>query len=553
MDLKSELIKEISNQINESIILEVPPNPILGDYALPCFKLSKKPHEIQKLLKLPKFIEKTEIKGPYLNFFINKTFLAELTINQILKEKEKYGSKLLKERVVIEFPSPNTNKPLHIGHARNIILGQAVCNLLKFMGNEVIVVNLNNDRGVHICKSMLAYALFGNNDSPEKSNKKSDHFVGDYYVKFAKAAKENPKLEEEAQEYLRKWEAGDKKILELWKKMNNWAFEGFRETYKKFDLKIDKEYFESNIYKNGKEIILEALEKHQVQKKPEGAIFIDLSKEGLGEKILLRGDGTSIYITQDIYLAILKYKEFKFDKSIFVSAVEQKHHFKVLFTILKKLGNLWADKLYHLSYGMVNLESGRMKSREGNVVDSDDLIEELNKMAIEEIDKRYNEITKKEKEKRSNSIAMAALRYYYLKIDHEKDITFKPEESIRFEGDTGPYIQYTHARASSIIKKSEKTLKIKNYQLGEKESKLIKVLSEFPQAVENAHSQLSPHIITNYSFHLAQTFNEFYHSCQVLNESNKDVRLSRLALVKAAKHVLKNSLNLLGIEAPEQM
>ena len=310
MDLKSELIKEISNQINESIILEVPPNPILGDYALPCFKLSKKPHEIQKLLKLPKFIEKTEIKGPYLNFFINKTFLAELTINQILKEKEKYGSKLLKERVVIEFPSPNTNKPLHIGHARNIILGQAVCNLLKFMGNEVIVVNLNNDRGVHICKSMLAYALFGNNDSPEKSNKKSDHFVGDYYVKFAKAAKENPKLEEEAQEYLRKWEAGDKKILELWKKMNNWAFEGFKETYKKFDLKIDKEYFESNIYKNGKEIILEALEKHQVQKKPEGAIFIDLSKEGLGEKILLRGDGTSIYITQDIYLAILKYKEF---------------------------------------------------------------------------------------------------------------------------------------------------------------------------------------------------------------------------------------------------
>ncbi|MEK6825763.1 MAG: arginine--tRNA ligase [Nanoarchaeota archaeon] len=555
--LAKHLKKDSSSIIS---LLEVPQDPTHGDYAFPCFILAKEmkknpvqiAQELANSLKLLKEIEKIEAKGPYLNFFINRALLAQQTLKTILKEKEKYGSQKIKGKVVIEFPSPNTNKPLHLGHARNIVLGQAVTNLLNFVGNDVQVANLYNDRGVHICKSMVAYEKFGKGESPEKAKSKTDHFVGDYYVKFTQEAKDNKQFEEEAQECLKKWESGDKKTRELWKKMNSWAFKGFEETYKLFDLKIKHNYYESNIYNKGKEIVFEGVKKGIVKKKEDGAFFIDLTPYDMGEKILLRADGTSIYTTQDIYLALLKYTEFKFDKSLYVSASEQNYHFKALFKILELLGYSWAKNLTHLSYGMVNLESGRMKSREGNVVDSDNLISDMKMMANEEIEKRHKEIPLKEKEHRSHTIVMAALRYYFLKVDRTKDVTFKPEESLKFEGDTGPYLLYTYARAQSILSKA-KSAKAKKQalpQLSDKEKQLIIHLTKFPQIVQSAYASYAPNLIANYSYQLAQSFNEFYHSHQVIGSPEEAFRLK---LVQASSLVLKNSLSLLGIPVLEKM
>ncbi len=540
-------------------LVEVPQDSTNGDYSFPCFSLTKElkksPMEIAQNLssniKLPKELEKIEAKGSYLNFFINRNLLAVQSLKEILKQKDKYGSQKNKCKVVIEFPSPNTNKPLHLGHARNIILGQAVTNILQFMGDNLQVTNLYNDRGVHICKSMVAYEKFGKGDSPEKSKRKSDHFVGDYYVKFAQEAKENKQFEEEAQKALKKWEEGDKKTLALWKKMNSWAFKGFEETYQLFNLKIKHNYYESDIYNKGKEIVFEGLKKGILKKKEDGAFFIDLTPHDMGEKILLRADGTSIYTTQDIYLALLKYKEFKFDKSIYVSASEQNYHFKALFKILELLGYPWAKNLIHLSYGMVNLESGRMKSREGNVVDSDNLIADMKLMANEEIEKRHQDISEKEKNHRSQAIVMAALRYYFLKVDKTRDVTFKPEESLKFEGDTGPYLLYTYARAQSILEKAKKGKKsLKIPALTDKEKQLFIHLTKFPEVVAYAHSSLAPNFIANYSFQLAQLFNEFYHSHQVIGSPEEAFRVE---LVKAFSQVLKNALSLLEISTLDKM
>ncbi len=540
-------------------LVEVPQDSTHGDFAFPCFTLSKElkksPIEIatnlSSKLKLPKEFEKIEAKGPYLNFFINRNLLAQQTLKAILKEKDKYGSQKKKEKIVIEFPSPNTNKPLHLGHARNIITGQAVTNILEFVGNKVNVTNLYNDRGVHICKSMIAYEKFGKGNSPEKAKRKSDHFVGDYYVKFAQEAKDNKKFEDEAQECLKKWEAGDKKTRELWKKMNSWAFKGFEETYKLFDLNIKHNYYESDIYNKGKEIVLEGVKKGIVKKKEDGAFFVDLTPYDMGEKILLRADGTSIYTTQDIYLALLKYSEFKFNKSLYVSASEQNYHFKALFKILELLGYPWAKNLVHLSYGMVNLESGRMKSREGNVVDSDNLISDMKIMANEELEKRHKDLSPKEKELRARAIVMAGLRYYFLKVDRTKDVTFKPEESLKFEGDTGPYLLYTYARAQSILGKAKGARK-KQFisSLTDKEKQLIVYLAKFPEIVSAAYIAFAPNLVANYAYQLAQSFNEFYHTHQVIGSSEEAFRLQ---LVEASSQVLKNALTLLGIEVLQKM
>lgn len=539
-------------------LIEVPPSPELGDYAFPCFSLAREmkknpaeiANELSKKIKSNE-LEKVESKGPYINFFLNRHFLASSILKEVLKKKDKYGSPSIKRKAVIEFPSPNTNKPLHIGHARNLVIGQAVSNLLRFSGNTLNIVNLNNDRGVHICKSMLAYEKFGKNDSPEKSMRKSDHFVGDYYVKFAQASKEHPALEQEAQEMLQKWEKGDKKTLNLWKKMNNWALSGFRETYKKFGYKPDKEFFESDIYNKGKKIILSSLKEKKIYVKDDGAIAINLEKEGYGEKILLRADGTSIYITQDIYLALLKQKKFKPDASIIISATEQNYHFKVLFTVLEKLGFSWSKTLSHLSYGMVNLESGRMKSREGTVVDSDDLIKEMESLALTEIEKRYKNLSDKEKKLRAEAIALAALRYYFLKIEKGKDMTFKPEESIQFEGDTGPYLLYTYARAKSIIRKSNSSKKLSiPKSISDSEKNLLKHLSVFSSQVSQAYQELAPHIIATYVFQLAKLFNEFYHAERVIGSEKESFRL---ALVECTAQVLKNGLHLLNIYTLEEM
>ena len=536
-------------------LLEVPPSPELGDYAFPCFTLSrierKNPVEIAKDLakniETGKELERVQAVGPYINFFVNKQKLAE----QIIKIDKDFGKQKQKNKIMVEFPSPNTNKPLHLGHLRNMSLGESVSRILEFQGNKVIRSNLNNDRGIHICKSMVAYEKFGKSNTPEKAKKKSDHFVGDYYVLYHQKLKQNPELEQETQECLRKWEAGDKKTIALWKKMNNWAFEGFKETYKLFGISPNKTYFESKTYKKGKEIVQDGLKKGIFEKKEDNSVVINIGKQGnedLGEKILLRADGTSVYVTQDIYLAKLKQKEYNLDTSIYVVGNEQNYHFKVLFTILKKLG--FKQSLHHLSYGMVELPEGKLKSREGKIVDADNLILETQSLAKQELIRRYK-LSKKELEERSLKIALSAIKFTLLKVDASKNMLFNPKEAVSFEGDTGPYLQYSYARASSIIRKSKKThQKPSINKLEASEIKLIKKLLDFPKITQLSSNKLNPAFLANYSVELAQIFNEFYHSCQVIGDKQESFRLQ---LVDKFRIIMKNSLELLGIEAIEEM
>lgn len=563
--LKKEV--ELSKKEIENLI-EIPPNSEMGDFAFPCFVLSKtlkqQPHEIAKDLRKKinptDEIESVVVNGPYLNFFVNKKLFSENLINEILEQKEKFGSKKFNLKGMIEFPSPNTNKPLHLGHLRNMAIGESLARIAEFYGEEVIRANLNNDRGIHICKSMVAYQKFGKNKTPGKT--KSDHFVGEFYVKFNKKSKINKKLEDDAKECLRKWEAGDKETIALWKKMNKWALDGFRETYKLFKIKHDRNYYESEIYNYGKEIVAEGIKKRIFKKQKDGSVIINLKKENLGEKILLRADGTSVYITQDLYLAKLKDKEFDLDWSIYVVGNEQDYHFNVLFAILKKLG--YDLELKHLSYGMVNLPEGKMKSREGTVVDADDLIKNVQNLVKKELTSR-TKLSKKELESRSLKIALAAIKYFLLKVDIKKNMLFNPKESINFEGDTGPYLLYSYARASSILRRVTQAhtgsskiqtkakprpakTEIKNFE--KQEFELAKKLSQFPEVVLSAYKNYNPSLIANYSYELAKTFNEFYHACPVINSENQNFRLN---LVKSFRIVLKNSLNLLGIETLEEM
>ena len=479
--------------------------------------------------------------------------IAENLMQEIYTKKDDFGKNILgvKNKTMIEFPSPNTNKPLHLGHLRNMSIGESVSRILEFSSENVIRANLNNDRGVHICKSMLAYQKWGENKKPTKKLK-SDHLVGDFYVMFAMKAKDNPKLEEEAQKMLLAWEQGDKEVVKLWAKMNLWALEGFKETFKKFGIFHNKEYFESKLYKEGKDIILDGVAKKVFVKEADGAIAVDLTKEGLGKKYLLRADGTSIYITQDIYLAKLKFDEFKINKSIYVVGNEQDYHFQVLFSILDKLNLLKKENLHHLSYGMVNLPEGKMKSREGTVVDADDLIASVSDLVKKELKKRAK-LSKEELENKSLTIALAAIKYMLLKVDTKKEMTFNPKESISFEGDTGPYLLYSYARANSILTKVKKIQSSYNTDedLDEKEEELIVKLSQFKKIVEESYQNLNPSIIAKYSFDLAQTFNEFYHACPVMGGEEKQG--FRIALVESFAQVLKNSLNLLGINVLKEM
>ncbi|NCN51899.1 arginine--tRNA ligase [archaeon] len=562
IEILNDLIKKAGFKVKTdfSNAVEIPKEYSNGDFAFPCFILSKElgipPHHIairlrEQMKELPNDFEEIQSAGPYLNFFVNRKNLAANLILEIEKEKENYGKLEKNEKtVMIEFPSPNTNKPLHLGHLRNMAIGESVSRIYEFMGNKVIRSNLNNDRGTHICKSMLAYKKWGKNETPEKKKIKPDHFVGDFYVKFNQKVKTNPELELEAQGMLKAWEEGDKETIELSKKMNSWALEGFEETYKKFGIKLDKEYFESKIYKEGKDIILEGLKKKVFKKTEDGAIIIDLTKEGLGEKVLLRSDGTSIYITQDIYLAKKKFEDFKLDESIYVTGNEQEYHFNVLFNILEKLKIANKEKLKHLSYGMVNLPEGRMKSREGTVVDADDLIDELQKLIREDLKKR-TKLKKFELDERSLIIALSALKYLLLKVDIRKNMVFNPNESISFEGDTGPYMEYSFARASSILRKVEKIPEATiPEKLEEKEIDLILKLNEFRDIVYSAYREVNPSLIANYSYKLAQTFNEFYHSCPVIGSDSEGFRLH---LIESFRQILKNSLYLIGIDTVEEM
>jgi arginyl-tRNA synthetase len=559
-EILKECILELSIEEIESTI-EIPPPEYNSTYSFPCYKLSKirkkAPNAIAEDLKekvrITTFIESLNVKGAYLNVNVKTSSILE-TIFDLeydygrIRDISKPGKKL---RIVIEYPSPNTNKPLHFGHARNMSLGKSLSNLLQYKKHQVFQVNLNNDRGIHICKSMLAYQKWGNNKEPDK---KSDHFVGDYYVLYSKMAEKHKNLEKEAYELLRLWEAGDKTTRNLWKKMNNWALEGFKVTYNKFDITFDKEYFESDLYLKGKEKIITGLEKGIFKKTNDGAIIAELKEKfNLEDKILIRSDGTSIYITQDIYLAYKKKEDFNYDKSIYVVGDEQIQHFKWLFAILGLLG--FKEDNFHLAYGMISLPSGKMKSREGTIVDADDVIQEIVNLAFEEVSKRYPYLDDSEKHKRAGTIGLAALKFFILKYSPMKGFVFKPDESLSFEGETGPYIQYCYARISSIILKS--TIKIEkdvNWDLlnHEKELILINQLVYFPEIVDITEKTYNIHLIPQYLLTLCQAFNTFYSVCQVIS-NDKELEKSRLFLIRCVQIVIKIGLNILGIETLDQM
>ena len=561
MDYETAILSLLKKHVNEEseLKLEVPPNSEFGDFAFPCFGLSKVQKKSPQLIahdlaaKLngmdPSLLEKVTAQGPYVNFFLNKKQLSTTVLNKIAEQKENYGKQKEKKKIMIEFSSPNTNKPLHLGHVRNISLGDSISRIFSFLGNDVIKACLINDRGIHICKSMLAYKKWGHNKNPDK---KSDFFVGDFYVLFAKKATEHPELEQEAQEMLRLWEKGDKEIVTLWKKMNAWVYEGFEETYAKLNISFDRYYYESDIYLFGKEIAQEGLKKEIFFDK-EGAIVAPLQDAGLPDKVLVRSDGTTIYMTQDLFLAQKKFEEEKLDRSIYVVGSEQNLHFQQLFAILKKLGCRWADGCYHLSYGMVNLPEGKMKSREGTVVDADALILELTTLAKKEIHKRHPEIEHTILENRSRQVGIAAVKFHMLRIDAVKDMVYNPKESINFEGETGPYVQYTHARISSILRKYGKLPeKISLSCLGEKERALAALLEKFPAVIVEAASHYKPSYICRYLLDLCQELNSYYHDVPVL-KAEEDVKLARLCLLSCIKIVIQNGLGLLGIEAPEEM
>jgi arginyl-tRNA synthetase len=558
MPFKKEIVKLISKftEIDDDTIaglLEVPPDLSLGDYAFPCYflakELKKNPAEIAKELaakiKPTEIITKVKQNGPYVNFFIGKAAFAK----HVLTEKPEFVRH--EGTIMIEFSQPNTNKPQHLGHVRNDLLGMSISKILEWVGCKVIKANLINDRGIHICKSMLAYQKWGNNQEPDI---KPDHFVGKFYILFSQKAKEDSKLEDEAKELLVKWEQGDKEVVALWRKMNDWCIKGFQETYEALGVRFDRVYYESEIYKGGKEIILDALEKGLVKKDRTGAVIAELEPD-LPNKVLLRKDGTSLYITQDINLAVQKFKDYQLDKSIYVVGSEQNLYFKQLFAILELIGYKGVEKCHHLSYGMVYLPEGKMKSREGTVVDADDIIREAKDLAREELKKRYKDIATEELEKRADQIGLGALKFMLLKYDPKKDIYYNPKESISFEGETGPYLQYTHARICSILRKNESDFKrdIDFSVLKEKvELNLINKLFMFKETVEDAAAQHKPSLIARYLLDLTQLLNEFYHSCPVLKAEEK-LKHARLLLIEKVKDTIKEGLLLLGIESPEKM
>jgi len=573
MTLSKRLVKEVVKVLNSLKILkheniektiEIPPNPELGDLASNiCFSLSKKikkapkelADEIVSKIKIPKgsFIKKIESKGGYINFFLDNSRIAKLILKKILEKEKRYGSSNLgrHRRVMVEFSQPNTNKPMHIGHARNTALGDSLSRILSFSGYDVIKANYFGDIGLHVAKSILGYLKWGRNLKPKK---KPDHFVGDFYTKYYEEVKNNPELEEEAREILRRWEKNDKRILALWKKMRKWCLEGFKETYKRFGVSFDVYFFESQFEKIGKEIAKKVLEKGIAFKTDDGAVVADLEKHGLPSCVILRSDGTSLYSTKDLALGIEKFEKYGIEKSIYVVGSEQKLYLKQIFKILELLGYKKAKDCYHLAYGLVMLPEGKMSSRKGTAVLLDNLLDELKELAYGIVSKNNPKMSEKEKNMIAESVGLAALKYALLKVSPEKNILFDKKEVIQFEGNTGPYLQYAHTRCSSILRKAGKhSVNLENDNLTEEENKLLMKLAEFPQTVESATKDLRPHYICSYAYDLATLFNEFYHKCPVIKAEPESLRDFRLTLVKAVEIVLKISLNLLGIKTLERM
>ena len=462
-------------------------------------------------------------------------------------------------RIMVEFSSPNTNKPLHLGHVRNNLLGASVSNLLKAAGNEVIKATLVNDRGVHICKSMYAWKEHFNGATPESSGKKGDHLVGDCYVEFAKMEKEDPSVMDKVHEMLVKWEEADPAVRALWQMMNEWVFAGFEQTYKALGISFDKTDYEHDTYLLGKELVQKGLDMGVFVRDPDGSVWCDLTSDGLDRKLLLRSDGTSVYITQDLGTAERRFSEHKLDSLIYVVGDEQNYHFQVLKLILKKLGFSWADCIYHLSYGMVELPEGKMKSREGTVVDADDLIEKMYQEAKETSEEsgKLAEMPEEEKERLYRIIGLGALKYFILKVDPKKKMLFNPKESIDFNGNTGPFIQYTHARIQSILRKAaeagRKAAVAQDAELSPKEIRIVQLLSSYPQKVAEAAAAYSPALIANYCYELAKEFNQYYHDTSILREPDGKLLEMRLELISDTAAVLRAGMGILGIELPDRM
>lgn len=559
----------------------------------PFLRMSKKGPE-QTAQEIGEYLQANEpsvaafnvIKG-FLNLTIASSAWIEL-LNGIHADKQ-YGIVAVTDNsplVMIEYSSPNTNKPLHLGHVRNNLLGNALANIVAANGNKVVKTNIVNDRGIHICKSMLAWQKYGNGETPESSGKKGDHLIGDYYVSFdkhykaevkelmakfqsegmneeeakAKAEAESP-LMKEAREMLVKWEANDPEVRALWKKMNDWVYAGFDETYRMMGVTFDKIYYESNTYLEGKEKVMEGLEKGFFYRKEDGSVWADLTGEGLDHKLLLRADGTSVYMTQDIGTAKLRFADYPIDKMIYVVGNEQNYHFQVLSILLDKLGFEWGKGLVHFSYGMVELPEGKMKSREGTVVDADDLMAEMIDTAKETSNElgKLDGLTKEEADNIARIVGLGALKYFILKVDARKNMTFNPKESIDFNGNTGPFIQYTYARIQSVLRKAKEAgIEIPaqlpaGIELSEKEEGLIQMVADFAAIVKQAGEDYSPSIIANYTYDLVKEYNQFYHDFSILREENEAVKVFRLALSENVAKVVRLGMGLLEIEVPDRM
>lgn len=584
----SEAIKALYNADIEPSALQVSVTrkEFTGDFTLVVFPLLRLSHStpentgnaIGEWLKanVPEISEYNCVKG-FLNLLFSNLFWNEL-FGEIVADKDFGDLPTTGKNIMVEFSSPNTNKPLHLGHIRNNLLGDSVSRLLKASGNNVIKTTLVNDRGVHICKSMLAWLKVGNGATPESTGIKGDHLVGDMYVAFNNiykkevddlvaggmdeetAKKEAPCLRE-AHEMLQKWEAGDKEVRDLWARMNGWVLKGFDESYKALGITFDKVYYESQTYLLGKELVQKGLNMGVFVKDPDGSVWCDLTADGLDRKLLIRSDGTSVYITQDLGTAERRFAEYHLDSHVYVVGNEQNYHFQVLKLILKKLGFEWSDNIFHLSYGMVELPEGKMKSREGTVVDADDLLQKMYEEARATSDEsgKLADMSEEDKAKLYHMIGLGALKYFIIKVDPKKTMLFNPKESIDFNGNTGPFIQYTHARIRSILRKAaEKGIEysaspLRKVELSAKEIRLIKLLNTFPAKIAEGAQAYSPAVIANYAYDLAKEFNQYYHDTPILKEENEDVLKMRLVLIDTLSAVLRKAMGILGIELPERM
>ena len=583
--LESLLKKILNSDDIAPLTMTEPPKSELGDVAFPLFQYAKIAHKAPQVIatELKSAVENAPhpageviLAGGYFNVKLSVSDLFSSLYESVMNEGDAYGrnDSLSGKKIMLEFSCPNTNKPLHLGHMRNDSIGESIAAILKANGAEVLKVNLINNRGVHICKSMLAYKEFGHGETPESTGEKGDHFVGRYYVRFATWEKEwdaqieqarkdgdDEKVKElesthpdkRAQAMLKDWEDGKEDVIELWNLMNKWTLDGLYASYKAMGISFDRFYYESETYKYGKSEVLKGLEDGVFYREADGSVQIDLSEIGLDKKVLLRKDGTTIYITQDIGTAIRRHDDYPFTSLIYVVGSEQAYHFKVLFYILKKLGYSWADELYHLSYGMVNLPDGRMKSREGTVVDADDLLSELEELAKDEIIAKGREALVDDVNKTAHSIALSALNYYLLEVTPSRDMIFDSKKSISFNGNTGPYLEYMGARISSILKKAkEEGITIDDVDGSvlkeEDELTLIKLISDYPEAVRKAAENYDPSVIASYLYSVAKTFSHYYHDNQIIKAESPELVKSRLALAEMVLTVLKNGFALIGVQ-----